>query len=151
MSVSSTISTGAKPEAILLKLRAADSEDMQVISAVLQDSIAPVCDMAYQAESKNFVMVVQRLRRELGDAGAAERICSALTIGGITAVQTQGIDLTKQDQMLDLLAIMIEGAVLNLIFAGEARIRLDLSGWAATLEDFREPWPVLCNPCHDKA
>ena len=48
----------------LLKLRAEDSEDIQIISAVLQDSIVPVCDMAFQPETKSFVIVAQRLRRE---------------------------------------------------------------------------------------
>jgi len=137
----------------LLKLRAQDSEDVQVISAVLQDAIAPACDMQYQSEAKNFVMVVQRLRRET--AGAPERICSALTIKGVMAVQTQGIDLRVTDRILDLLAIMVNAGTdkpfLTLIFAGDAKIRLEVSDWAAALEDFGEPWPAQCNPCHDSA
>jgi hypothetical protein len=133
----------------LLKLRAADAEDLQVISAVLQDSIAPVCDMAFQTDTKNFVMVVQRLRREAGEAGAAERICSAVTVTGIAAVKTHGIDLQQGDRMLDLLALMMEPQGITLVFAGNAKIRLEAGAWGLTLEDFGEPWPALCNPCHD--
>jgi len=133
----------------LLKLRAVDSEDVQVISAVLQDSIAPVCDMVFQAEDKKFVMVVQRLRRE-SDAKANERICCALTINGITAVQTQGIDLDQRERMLDLLAIILEARQqMTLVFAGNAKIRLELANWFVALEDFGESWPALCNPCHE--
>ena len=135
----------------LLKLRAADAEDVQVISAVLQDSIAPVCDMAFQSDTKSFVMVVQRLRREAGEAGAAERICCALTVTGVAAVQTQGIDPLQGDCMLDLLAIMLTPQRLTFVFAGDAHIRLELAEWNAALEDFGEPWPALCSPCHDKA
>jgi hypothetical protein len=135
----------------LLKLFAKDSEDVQVISAVLQDAIAPVCDMAFQNDAKSFVLVVQRLRREAGEAGASERICSALRVTGVTSVKTHGIDLEHSERMLDLLAIMCEDQALTLIFAGDAKIKLTLSGWAAALEDFGEPWPALCHPCHDGA
>ena len=144
------------PDIQLLKLRAMDSEDVQVISAVLQDAIVPVCDMAFQEEDKNFVIVTQRLRRE--NAEPVDRICCALTIRGVKTVQTQGIDLRASDRILDLLAIMIndvqpeQGAqVLSLIFAGDAKIRLEVADWSALAEDFGEPWPAMCNPCHDSA
>jgi hypothetical protein len=137
----------------LLKLRAQDSEDVHVISAVLQDAIVPVCDMVFQSDAKSFVMVVQRLRREAGEAGAAERICCALTIKGVKAVQTHGLDQKQQDRMLDLLAMMVEPttAHMDLVFAGGARIRLELGDWFLAAEDFGEPWPALCNPCHEDA
>jgi hypothetical protein len=154
--------------ASLLKLRAADAEDVQVISAVLQDSITPVCDMAYLADEKRFVMVAQRLRRETGKDGACgERICSALTVMGVTAIKTQGIDAAQSERMLDLLAIMLEGngsdnrpegdgpqsKSMTLVFAGGARLRLDLGGkggnWTAALEDFGDTWPAQCAPCHE--
>jgi hypothetical protein len=133
----------------MLKLRAKDAEDIEIISAVLQDSIVPVCDMVFQGETQSFIIVAQRLRREAGASG--ERICSALTIKGVTAVHAQGIDKQQCDRMLDLLAIIIEPAQrLTFIFAGEARIRLDLAAWSAVVEDFGEPWPVQCRPCHDE-
>jgi len=141
-------------ETSLLKLRAVDSEDVQVVSAVLQDAIVPVCDMAFQPEDKNFVMVAQRLRREKNEN--MDRICCAFTLVGVTGVQTQGIDLHATDRILDLLAIMVNvagagqiGTVISLIFAGEAKIRLECASWAASIEDFGEPWPALCNPCHE--
>ena len=132
----------------LLKLRAEDAEDVQVMSAVLQDAIMPVCDMAYQPESKSFVMVTQRLCRE---GTEPERICSALTVSGVTNVQMRGFDQKQPDLMLDLLAILLDPAQqLTFIFAGNARIRLELAGWKAALEDFGEPWPALCSPCHEE-
>jgi len=133
-----------------LKLRAKDAEDIQVISAVLQDSIVPVCDIAFQQNAETFILVTQRLRREAGDTGASERICCALTMNGVKSVHTHGIDRKESESILDLLAIILEPArVLNLIFAGDARIRLDLGDWTAIVEDFGEPWPALCHPHHD--
>ncbi len=130
-----------------LKLRAKDAEDIQVISAVLQDSIVPICDMAFQAEEGTFIVVTQRLRREAEEEG---RICCALTVKGVKGVQTHGMDKHQPDGILDLLAIILEPEhVLNLVFAGDVRLRLELGDWLGTVEDFGEPWPTKCRPCHD--
>lgn len=130
----------------LLKLKAEDNEDVQVISAVLQDAIVPVCDMIYKADEKNFVMVVHRLCREEGNL---ERICCAVNVRGVESAQLQSIDLTKQGDMLDLLAAMPDEKAVTFVFAGGAKIRLHLDNWLMIVEDFGEPWPVQCNPCHD--
>lgn len=134
-----------------LKLRAKDVEDIQVISAVLQDSVVPLCDMAFQKESNRFVAVAQRLRREGGEAGAAERICCALTINGVKSIHTHGIDQHDGERILDLLAILLapSGSQLTLVFAGDAGIRLEIENWGAVVEDFGESWPSVCHPCHE--
>ncbi len=135
----------------LLKLRAEDAEDIEVMSAVLQDSIVPQCDMAFQEDEQSFVLVAQRLCREKGRQGK-ERICCALTVKGVKSVRTHGMDhcKTQDDAMLDLLAIILEPShVLNLIFAGDARIKVELDNWSATIEDYGPRWPSLCQPHHD--
>ncbi len=134
-----------------LKLKAKDAEDVQVISAVLQDAIAPVCDMVFNAEDKNFIMVVHRLKREASNDMGLERVCCALNIKGVQAAQLQGIDLHNQSQMLDLLAVMTDEKAILFIFAGDAKIRLQMQDWSMIVEDFGEPWPAQCNPCHDEA
>ena len=75
----------------MLKLKAQDVEDLQVISAVLQDAIVPVCDMTWRPEDKNFIMVVQRLCREAAPlaAGKLERVCCAVNVRGVEQVQDQ--------------------------------------------------------------
>lgn len=133
----------------LIKLRAKDNEDVQVISAILQDSIAPVCDIAYDAANQNFVMVVHRLRRETQNDQGLERICCAINISGVEKAQISGIDLGQQGRILDLLAVLPDKEVITFIFAGEAKIRLFLANWSIIVEDFGEPWPAQCNPCHD--
>jgi len=132
----------------LLKLQAKDAEDIQVISAVLQDAIAPVVDMVYRAEDKNFVMVVQRLCREDGTDMKHERVCCALNLRGVESVQTHGFTSTETDRMLDLLALMPEGDELHLIFASDAGIRLRLKDWHLIIEDFGTRWPAQCEPKH---
>jgi hypothetical protein len=133
-----------------LKLKARDAEDVQVISAVLQDSIAPVVDMMFNAEDKNFIMVVHRMRHETKGALGLERICCAVNIQGVQAAQLQGINLNHQSQMLDLLAVMTDDQTMIFIFAGDAKIRLQLQDWSMIVEDFGAAWPAQCNPCHDE-
>ena len=47
-----------------LKLRAYDREDFAVVSAVLQDALVPVIDMAWLAEERRFALVANRFRWE---------------------------------------------------------------------------------------
>jgi hypothetical protein len=135
--------------AALLKLRARDDEDMRVVSAILQDSIAPVCDIFYDASGKNFFMVVLRLRREVKPEKCGERICCGLNIHGVEKAQVHGIDLALRGQMLGLLAVLRDGPALTFVFAGGAKIRLQMKDSNMIVEDFGEPWPSNCNPCHD--
>jgi hypothetical protein len=134
-----------------LKLKGRDAEDVQVISAVLQDAIVPVCDMAWRPAENEFVMVVQRFRCEQDMASpehGCERVCSAVHVRGVESVQVRGIDLENRDVMLDLLAVMPEGKMLQFVFAGGGRVRLQLADWSMILEDFGAPWPVTQAPRH---
>jgi hypothetical protein len=133
-----------------LKLRAKDAEDLQVVSAILQDAIVPVCDVAFRPEEKDFVMIAQRFCHEGKDQdGHCERVRSAVHVTGVSGVQRQGIDQDKPNAMLDLLAIMSEKDGLEFVFAGGGIIRLKLADWSMILEDFGEPWPAACEPCHE--
>ena len=145
-----------------LKLMAQDAADIQVIAAVLQDAIAPTCDMTYHATDKNFVMVVQRFKWDGVQDGAPviplpaneddtvcfERINCALDVEGVEAVQFTGINPNDPAAMLDLLTISYEAPYLHFIFAGEGRMRLKLDNWRLKLCDFGESWPTTHLPCH---
>ncbi len=139
-----------------LKLRAQDAEDVQVIAAVLQDAIAPVCDMTYKADEKTFIMVVHRFRWDCVDAPEAEktdcecfeRVFCALEVEGVESVQRQGFDKAECDRMLELLTLTLEPDSLQFIFAGGAQVRLKLGKWQLRIKDFGEPWPTRHQPCH---
>jgi hypothetical protein len=122
-----------------------------VVSAVLQDALVPVCDMAYRPDDGQFVMVAQRLRRE-SKAEVAERICCAVTFRKVTHVKTHGFDTRDAQRILDLLALMPDEGVfaaMTLVFAGDARLRIELDRDGDILiEDFGEAWPVAATPSH---
>ena len=135
----------------LLKLQAKDPEDVQVISAVLQDAIAPVVDMIFRPDQKDFVMVVHRFRSEGARdpvTGCHERVRCAVHVNGVSGAQVQGIDQARPGGILDLLAVIPENGNLHFIFAGGGKIRLKLDDWSMILEDFGEPWPTAKCPHH---
>ncbi|MDD3288726.1 MAG: DUF2948 family protein [Alphaproteobacteria bacterium] len=133
-----------------LKLLAKDGEDIEVISAVLQDAIVPLEDMTYEVADKNFIMVVHRFCWCDGERPkeSFERVCCAVSISGVRTVQVQGIDLSNRSEMLELLAVFLENNSMQFVFSGESRIKLELEDWTMKLEDFGEPWPTTHQPCH---
>ncbi len=141
-----------------LKLRVADEQDLAVVSAILQDSLVTVREMAYLPEENRFVLVANRFRWEPGSGDTREnleRILTGFCIDDVKAVQRRGFDPREPHQILSLLAIRVEpaetGATLVLDFAGGSSIRLDVGAFACRLDDLGEPWPTQWRPQHPVA
>jgi hypothetical protein len=141
-----------------LKLRAADAEDLAVMSAILQDALVTVGEMVYLPEESRFVLVVNRFRweRQPGETRKPERTLSGLCIDGVTAVQRRGFNPRDEERILSLLAIQPESleqspdksAALILEFAGGNSIRLEVGRLLCHLDDLGEPWPTRWRPKH---
>jgi hypothetical protein len=130
-----------------LKLRAEDEEDIAVISAVLQDSLVAVGDMAYVPADRRFVFIANRFRAEVASKGL-ERVRSGVRFDEVAAIQRQRLNLRDRDRILVLLAIRMEDKALRLDFAGGAGIRLEVGRILCHLEDLGEPWPTQRKPRH---
>lgn len=142
----------------VVRLRAVDTEDIRVVSALLQDAIIPVADMAFLPDEQQFVIMASRFRWEGGvrddgptpDEGAegSARIQCAVRFTGVTAVRRRGIDLRRRGAFLSLLALEpVEGALL-LRLAGGADIRLEGASIECRLSDRGDPWPTRNRPDH---
>jgi hypothetical protein len=144
-----------------LKLRAADEEDLAVISAILQDALVPIAEMAYLPEERRFALVANRFRWEpqagqsQPKAKGAERVLTGLCIDGVTAVGRRGFQLRETDRILSLLALRLEeqGAARSLVldFAGGSSVRLEVDQIMCHLNDLSEPWPTKFRPKHPVA
>ncbi|NKB48681.1 MAG: DUF2948 family protein [Alphaproteobacteria bacterium] len=141
----------------LLKLKAVDADDLQVIAGTLQDAIVPVLDIAYDAAERRFIFAANRFRWENtldGGTPDQERIHCGVTFDNVVNVQRRGIDRVKPGTFLNLLTITPhegvtgQGPVIELTFSGEAAIRLETAGLLCHLEDFGEPWPAQRQPQH---
>jgi DUF2948 family protein len=145
-----------------LKLRAADAEDLAVISAILQDSLVTVGEMVYLPEESRFVLVVNRFRweRRPGEARKnSERVLTGLCIDAVKAVRRRGFSPRAEDRILSLLTIRAQSsaqspdqpAALLLEFAGGSSIRLEVGRLLCHLDDLGEPWPTRWRPKHPVA
>ncbi|MGA3306195.1 MAG: DUF2948 family protein [Stellaceae bacterium] len=134
-----------------LRLKAEDSEDLAVISAILQDALVAVADMVFQPEEKRFVLVANRFRHETlakAPREGRERVMTGLRIDGVTGVKRRGLHPGEAERLLVLLAVSAGAGAIFLDFAGGGSIRLESGRILCHLDDFGEPWPTRFRPSH---
>jgi hypothetical protein len=145
-----------------LRVRAEDNEDLTVVSAYLQDAVVPVSEMTYEAGEKRFALVAGRFRWEVAPDGMPakgpvedqetpfERVHTGIRFDGVRGVRTRGIDRRDRGLILNLLKVAYGEGVVDLVFAGESTIRLDVEGLSCHVEDLGTPWPTVFRPSHDE-
>jgi hypothetical protein len=124
----------------MLKLVALDEEDLQVLSAHLQDAVLKVSDL--QEARPKFLRKPQYQRRR-----------AALHFNRVTAAKATGIDRQKQDDVLSLLTIgFVPGeapaGTIELTFSANAAIRLSVECIEAQLTDLGAAWETESLPRH---
>lgn len=142
-----------------LRLLALDAEDLEILSAHLQDAVIRVGDMAYLPREHRFAAVLNRFDwvNAVADSSSAKpvnvRRNAAIRFERVLKAQLQGIDLKASKQALALLALQFEpgeapaGAV-TLIFAGGAAVRLEVECIEAELKDLGAAWAAKSRPAH---
>jgi hypothetical protein len=135
-----------------LRLLAQDAEDLEVLSAALQDAIAKVGDIAFEARARQLTVALNRYRWEAGDG--RQRVRAALQLGGVMAVQSRKLRRDPRDAVVELLNIAFEpgeapGGVVVLSFAGGADLRAEVECLDAVLADVSAPWPTPNAPRHN--
>jgi hypothetical protein len=134
-----------------LRLRAEDAEDVTVLAACLQDATLRASDMAYQPKQRRFVVVLNRFRWE--DETRAEAKGRLVRAVPHVRVQSSGID-RNDPTPLELLSIVAEprgeapAALLTMVFAGGAAVRLEVECVDAQMQDLGTPYPVRRVPRH---
>lgn len=143
-----------------LRLRALDTDDLAVISALVQDAVLPVTEIRLQASKRRLALLVNRFRWE--DAPAAERrgrdferVQSVLAIEDVTRVATLGVDRTEADTILSIMSIAFEpgedgsGRVI-LTLAGDGAIAAEVEALEVILQDVTRPYvaPSKSRPKH---
>jgi hypothetical protein len=137
-----------------LKLIALDKEDLQIISAHLQDAIVRVDEMAYVAGEYRFAALLRRFDWTNAQNGIYERRQSALRFEKVRSAQYKSISPGASDATpLELLAIDYEptdevGGTITLVFSGGAGIRLEADCIEAELRDLGPVWKTSAKPEH---
>ncbi len=132
-----------------LRLRALDADDLQVISAAVQDAVLPASEIGWDRRRRRFALLVNRLRREeRSTGGTPERVRSILAIEDVMHVATQGLDRRDADMVLSLLAIDWEpgadgtGRVV-VTLAGDGAVAVDVEALEVTLTDVTRPYRAV--------
>ena len=136
-----------------VRLRALDSDDLAVISSMVQDAVLPVTEMRWQRAARRFVLLLNRFRWEdaatpARSARPVERVRSLLSIEVAAAVQVQGIDRGDVDTILSLLAVEFApgddgGGYVMLTFAGDGALRVAVEALEVTLQDVTRPYAAV--------
>lgn len=143
-----------------LRLIARDSDDLTVLSALVQDAVLTAADMSWSRQSRRFSMLVNRYRWE--QPGTTERVRAVLDFADVRGVRHQGLDRRDPDLVLALLAVTYTpdqpaeagepagpGHV-TLIFSGDGAVELQVECIEAQLADVTRPYtaPARRAPSH---
>jgi hypothetical protein len=133
-----------------MKLKATDREDLTVLAACLQDALVLIDDIAYFPEEERFVLVANRFQWEADRPHDKEhaRTTTGVTFEKVTAVKRRHLDQRDHDGILSLLTIEALPGAIQLVFSGEAGIRLEVTEILCHLQDVGEPWPTRWRPHH---
>jgi hypothetical protein len=145
-----------------LRLRAVSTEDVEVLSTLLQDAIIPGEDMTFDRRGRRFVMVANRFCWDrpavagvTTDSGAPvyERQLCGVQIHGIEQVRTAGMPASRRGALFNLLAITAgtteDGANVEMLFSGGVSVRLDADSLLILAEDLDEGRPTPHLPSHN--
>ena len=140
-----------------LKLIAKTEEDLRVVSAHLQDSIANVDNIAHLKKNKIFLMQLNRFMWEDVEKGVFrknKRIRTILKFENVLNVFSKNISQIRKDNFLDFLAIETNkmpdnNYEMKIIFAGDSIIRLVSEVIEVTLDDQGQAWDTKNKPKHN--
>ena len=139
-----------------LKLIAKTIEDLKVISAHLQDSIADTLNIAHLKKNKIFLMQLNRFMWEDVEKGVFrknKRIRTILKFDNVIEVNSKKVNHQSKDNFLDFLAIESrqmpdKNYEMDLIFSGESVIKVTAEVIEVTLDDQGMPWETKNKPKH---
>jgi hypothetical protein len=144
-----------------LKLVALDKDDVEVISAHVQDARVKVADIFWRPGAHRFVMVLNRFdwmnaaEADGFQSGSLDyrRCRTSMRFERAISCKCRGLDQTNKDAPLNLLAVeFVEhdapaGAV-TLTFSGGGAIRLEVECLEAELVDLGEVFSAATCPDH---
>ncbi len=139
-----------------LKLLAKTEEDLKVVSAHLQDSIANISDIANLAKNRMFLLQLNRFMWEDVEKGVFrknKRIRTVLKFEHVLKVNSKNINQSKRGTFLDFLTIETNitpdnNYEMKIVFAGDSIIKIVSEVIEVTLDDQGEAWNTKNIPRH---
>ncbi|RLQ89340.1 DUF2948 family protein [Notoacmeibacter ruber] len=142
-----------------LKLAALDIDDLVILSAHTQDALVKPVEASYDRRTRTFLLPLRRYawEKKRRFLGRGERRLSALSVSGVTAVRSTGIDRSAEEAVLNLLALRFTpsdaqddpGGAIELTFSGDATIALEVECLELRLADLGAAWQTENRPAHE--
>lgn len=136
-----------------LKLAAGDAEDLEVLSARLQDAVAQLKNISWLPKKRRFAAVVNRLKWE---DGGKTRVRAGLHFDGVLKVQSHNVKLGADEAVVSILALRFTpaggedpGGEVEIVLAGGGAFRLTVECIDAELADMTEAWAARGTPDHE--
>lgn len=139
-----------------LKLLALDEEDLDIVSAHMQDAVFKCTDVEYDKKRGLFALKANRFvwEKAVEKGKSFERRRAALVFKRVHGVRSIGFDRKNGSAVLDLLAIQFEKAAdgpegtIELLLAGDGAIRLNVECIEVQLADMGGTWETNTKPEH---
>jgi len=139
----------------LLKLIALDREDIEVVSAHLQDAVVKVADVHWRPAENRLVVAVCRFDWEsaYGANPQYRRRLAALRFDRVLSCKCRHVAPHDKDTILNLLAVEFNetdapAGIVTLVFSGGAALRLEVECLEAELADLGPMWTAAKCPHH---
>lgn len=139
-----------------MRLLAKDEADLQVLSALVQDAVIRVGDLAFDKRGRNFIVPMNRFLWEKGRASVPARARSVLELRDVLGVRARNIAMNRKNGLLNLLSIQCQaseepddpGGKLVLVFSDNAEIKVQVECLDAALIDISGAWGAKKRPRH---
>jgi hypothetical protein len=143
----------------LLKLTALDADDLDVVSAHMQDAVLRLADIRYLRAKGKFVLVANRFAWDAIEEGKRkpfERRRSGLQFARVLSARASGLRQVDDDSILSLLSIGFEPAdppsgAIVLRFSAGGTVRLEVECIEAQLDDLGPAWETAHAPSHEQS
>lgn len=150
---------------------ATDREDLEVVSAVLQDAVAKIGDIAHLPKERRFAFVANRFVWEDGAKrrlGPFARVRVGVHFDDVDSVRAKSVRLDAKDAVIDILSIsfepdadgVIEAAseaeipavpgTVTLTLAAGGVIELKVVSVNCMVQDISDPWRTQSKPQHNQ-
>ena len=138
-----------------LKLIALDRDDLEVISAHLQDAVTKVGEILWRPAEHRVVIALNRFDWEAAQEAvpAFQRRRTALRFDRVMSCKCRDLDCSAKEQVLNLLAVEFAesnapGGIVTLLFSGGGALRLEVECLEAEAVDLGPVWTTVRCPHH---
>jgi hypothetical protein len=138
-----------------LKFVVLDEEDLEVVSAHVQDAVVKTSEVLWRPQEKRVVVALNRFDWESAQADKPEyrRRRAALRFERVLSCKCRQMNPAGKDTVFNLLAVEFSetdapNGVVTLTFSGGAALRLDVECLEAELADLGPSWSAASCPTH---